>query len=190
MYLKGVFKKRPNCCYKDFILQYFKSCPLQSSPLYWRYTVPNISSIVGVLPGTHFLWWRAVLLSHIPEYPLVQKKTELFVGLIRRTPCERAQFSGCSSTTNAHSEMGQMAVCCQNLPLGALSSRSAPSVLVSALFKKISLFLAQVYICGNFHTKLHIAISSGSLIVTIKRKAIKSLSEPPFCTWSSITILL
>jgi len=34
-----------------------------------------------------------------------------------------------------------MAVCCQNLPLGALSSRSAPSVLVGELFKKFGLFL-------------------------------------------------
>jgi len=50
-------------------------------------------------------------------------------------------FSGCSSTTNAHSETGQMAVCCQNLTLGALSSRSALSVLVGALFKKFGLFL-------------------------------------------------
>jgi len=39
------------------ILQHFKHCPLQSSPnpLYWRYTVPSVSSIVGMLPGTHFL---------------------------------------------------------------------------------------------------------------------------------------
>jgi hypothetical protein len=43
--------------------------------------------------------------------------------------------------TNAHSETGQMAICCQNLPLGALSSRNAPSVLVGALFKKFGLFL-------------------------------------------------
>jgi hypothetical protein len=43
--------------------------------------------------------------------------------VIRRTTCARAQFSGCSSTTNTHSETGQMAVCCQNLMLGALSSR-------------------------------------------------------------------
>jgi hypothetical protein len=43
--------------------------------------------------------------------------------------------------TNAHSETGQMAVCCQNLPLCALSSRSAPFVLVGALFKKFGLFL-------------------------------------------------
>ena len=52
--MQGVFKKRPNFCYKDFILQHFKHCPLQSSPLYWRYTVPNVSSIVRMLPGTHF----------------------------------------------------------------------------------------------------------------------------------------
>jgi hypothetical protein len=43
--------------------------------------------------------------------------------------------------TNAHSETGQMAVCCQNLPLGGLSSRSAPSVLVGTLFNKFGLFL-------------------------------------------------
>jgi hypothetical protein len=34
-----------------------------------------------------------------------------------------------------------MAVCCQNLTLGALSSRSALSVVVGALFKKFRLFL-------------------------------------------------
>jgi hypothetical protein len=66
---------------------------------------------------------------------------KLFVGLIRRTACARAQFSGCSSTTNAKSDTGQMAVCCQNLPLGALSSRSAPSLLFGELFKKFGLFL-------------------------------------------------
>jgi hypothetical protein len=37
--------------------------------------------------------------------------------------------------------MGQMAVCCQNLTLGALSSYSMLSVLVGALFKKFGLFL-------------------------------------------------
>jgi hypothetical protein len=52
-----------------------------------------------------------------------------------------AQYNGCSTTTNAHSETGQMAVCCQSLTLGALSSRSALSVLVGALFKKFILFL-------------------------------------------------
>ena len=33
-----------------------------------------------------------------------------------------------------------MTICCQNLPLGALSSRSALSVLVGELFKKFGLF--------------------------------------------------
>ena len=60
---------------------------------------------------------------------------------IRRTACAHAQFTWCSSTTNAHSETGQMAVCCQNLTLGALSSRSALSVLFGTLFKKFGLFL-------------------------------------------------
>jgi hypothetical protein len=80
----------------------------------------------------------------------------LFVGLIRRTACTRAQFSGCSSTTNAHSETGRMAVCCQNLPLGALSSRSAPSVLVGELFKKFGLFLnTGVYTHTHTHTHMY-----------------------------------
>jgi len=48
-------QKKPNVCYKNFILQHFKHCPLQTSPLYRRHTVPNVSSIVGMLPGTHFL---------------------------------------------------------------------------------------------------------------------------------------
>jgi hypothetical protein len=37
------------------ILKHFKHFPLQSSPLYWRHTFPNVSSIVEMLPGTHFL---------------------------------------------------------------------------------------------------------------------------------------
>jgi hypothetical protein len=63
------------------------------------------------------------------------------MSLIRRTSYARAHFSGCSAKINAHSETRQMAVCCQNLTLGALSSRSALSVLVGALFEKFSLFL-------------------------------------------------
>jgi hypothetical protein len=43
---------------------------------------------------------------------------------------------------NAHSETGRMAVCFQNLTLGALSSRNALSVLVGALFKKFDIFLS------------------------------------------------
>jgi hypothetical protein len=37
--------------------------------------------------------------------------------------------------------MEHITVCCQNLTLGALSSRNALSVLVGALFKKFSVFL-------------------------------------------------
>jgi hypothetical protein len=44
-------------------------------------------------------------------------------------------------TTIANSEMGEMAVCCQNLTLGVLSSHSTLSVLVGALFRKFGLFL-------------------------------------------------
>jgi len=58
---------------------------------------------------------------------------------MRRTACARAQFGGCSSATNGHSETRQMAVCCQNLPLGALSSRSALPVPVAAPFKNYGL---------------------------------------------------
>ena len=48
-----------------------------------------------------------------------------------------------------HRETGQVAVCCQNLPLGALNSRSAPSVLVDELFKKFGRFLnVGVYQCA------------------------------------------
>ena len=47
----------------------------------------------------------------------------------------RAQSSGCSSTSNAHNETGQMAVCCQNLTLGALRSRGEFSMLVGAQLK-------------------------------------------------------
>jgi hypothetical protein len=64
--------------------------------------------------------------------------------VIRQTDCARAQLSGCSSKINAHSETGQMTVCCLNLTLGVLSSRSALSVLVGALFKKLGPFLNRV----------------------------------------------
>ena len=42
-----------------------------------------------------------------------------------------------------------MAVCCQNLPLGALSSRSAPSTLVGELFRKFGLFFEHAKIQEN-----------------------------------------
>jgi hypothetical protein len=71
-------------------------------------------------------------------------QTIVTLSLIQRTAFAHAQFSGCSLTTNAHSKTGQMAVCCQNLTLGALSSRSAFALLVGALFKKLGLFLIRV----------------------------------------------
>ena len=77
--------------------------------------------------------------THTHTHVALQGPFIVTLSLIQRTACARAQFSGCSSTTNAHSETGQMAVSCQNLTLGALSSRSA--VLVGALFKKFGLFL-------------------------------------------------
>jgi hypothetical protein len=46
------------------------------------------------------------------------------MSLIRQTACSCAWFSVCSSTINAHSETGKIAVCCQNLTLGAFGSRS------------------------------------------------------------------
>jgi hypothetical protein len=87
---------------------------------------------------------RTCVHTHIHTY------THTFFKLshchIRWTACARAQFSGCSSTTNAHSEMEQMAVCCQNLTLVALSSCSTLSVLVGTLFKKFVLFLNKPHI--------------------------------------------
>jgi len=48
-----------------------------------------------------------------------------------------------------------MAVCCQNLMLGALSSRSALSALVGALFKKFGLFLNTLRMCHHFLYSAH-----------------------------------
>jgi hypothetical protein len=42
-----------------------------------------------------------------------------------------------------------MAVCCQTLPLGVLSSRSAPSLLVGELFKKVRSFFEHAEIQEN-----------------------------------------
>jgi hypothetical protein len=52
--------------------------------------------------------------------------------------------------TNAQSETEQMEICCQNLTLDALSSHSALSVLVGALFKKFSLFISTLHIMSLF----------------------------------------
>jgi hypothetical protein len=93
--------------------------------------------VLRLLSAPSGRFWQQTAICPVSLWALV---IELFVGLVRRTACAHAQFTGCSSMTNAHSETGQMAVCCQNLPLDVLSSRSAPSVLVGALFKKFGLF--------------------------------------------------
>jgi len=56
--------------------------------------------------------------------------------------------------------MGQMAVCCQNLTLGALSSHSALSVLVGMLFKKFSLFLNTPHIAKIQETYLQLLLKN------------------------------
>jgi hypothetical protein len=75
-----------------------------------------------------------------------------------------AELSKC--TTNAHSETGQTAVCCQNLPLGALSSRSAPSMLM-ANYSKSSVF---------FWTCLVNVWLLASLILALNRRWVISTS--------------
>lgn len=42
-------------------LQGSKHYPLQNSSFYWQHTIPNVSSIVGMLPGTHFVSVRGSL---------------------------------------------------------------------------------------------------------------------------------
>jgi len=101
----------------------------QSSPYVW---LSNWNVSVNFLPSLQ------------QNFTYTGRSSSSFIAtlsLIRRTACARARFSGCSSKTNAHSETGQIAVCCQNLTLGALSSRSARSMLFGALFKRFSLFL-------------------------------------------------
>ena len=90
-----------------------------------------------------FAKFAAKFQIHIHTHTHTRCSSNSFIvtlSLIRRTACSRAQFSGCSSTTNAHSETRQMVVCCHNLTLGAPSSRSDFSVLIGSLFKKFCLF--------------------------------------------------
>jgi hypothetical protein len=90
---------------------------------------------------SRFLGWLVIKLHQL-------NWARAFIGLIQWTACAHAEFSRFCSTINAHSEMGQMAVCCQKLLLGALSSRSSPSMLVGKLFKNFGLFLNMP--CINF----------------------------------------
>ena len=128
---------------------YFKSCKkyaLLFTPLSFNLSLAHVD-VLCQQTAWHNTFSFVVPDGLVNKYTRrTQKKTEL-LSLILRTACARAQFSGCSSTTNAHSETGQMTICCQNLTLGALSSRSALSVLGGALFKKVrSLFEHASYI--------------------------------------------
>jgi hypothetical protein len=62
------------------------------------------------------------------------------LSLIRRTACACAQFRGCSSTTNTHSETGQTVVCCQNLTLCARPVAAELCAGWRAIWKIRSLF--------------------------------------------------
>jgi hypothetical protein len=54
--------------------------------------------------------------------------------------------------------MGQMAVCCQNLTLGVLSSCSVLSVLVGLLLKKFGLFITSLVMSLNLAKMNHSAL--------------------------------
>jgi len=94
------------------------------------------------------------------------------LSLIRRTACERVQFRGFSSTTNAHSETGEMAVCCQNLTIGALCNHSELSVLVGALFKKFGPFLNMPRITVIRNQSKHVYFFQVMLFILLGTKSL------------------
>ena len=94
-----------------------------------------------------FTKFAAKFHTHTHTHTMLFFKLFDTLSLIWRTACAHTQFSRCSSITNAHSEKGQMAVWCQNLTLGALSSRNMLSVLVGALLKSsVSFWTRLVYL--------------------------------------------
>jgi hypothetical protein len=126
-----VFKKRPNL---------LKSAPTYTESALGLLSAPSVC-VVKQLKCLCKTFTRFTANFHTHTYTLFSSSSIVALSLIRRTACARAQFSGCNSTTNAHSETGPTAVCCQNLTLGVLSSRSALSELVGALFKMFGLRL-------------------------------------------------
>jgi hypothetical protein len=108
--------------------------------------LPRFQQNVSPSPSLTHSLSLSLSLSHTHKHARARERcsSSFFIvtlSLIRWNVCARAQFNGCSSTTNVHSKTGQMSVCCQNLTLGALSSRRALSVLVGAPFKKFCPFL-------------------------------------------------
>ena len=70
-----------------------------------------------------------------------------------------------------HSAPGKIAVCCQNMPAGALINRSTLSMLVVALFKKFGLFLNTLHkyetelVIKNEATAIHFLITTERVFV-------------------------
>jgi hypothetical protein len=73
-------------------------------------------------------------------------------------------------------EKWQIAVCCHNLKLCALSSRSALCVLVGALFKKFGLFLNTPRI--PFNSTVYYATALDGILLFISNLTTKR--NPPF----------
>jgi hypothetical protein len=121
-----VFKKRPN---------FLNSSPTGTEDALRLLSAPSGRFLQQTVICPVSLWALVVEL-----HPRNWARAQAVRRIIRRTVCARAQFSGCSSTSNVLSDTGQMTICCQSLPLGALSSRSASSVLVGELFKKFRFF--------------------------------------------------
>jgi hypothetical protein len=72
-----------------------------------------------------------------------------------------------------------MVVCCQNLMLGALSSRSAHSALVGMLFKKFSLFLNTRFIEFSLTDVLN---SYSEFPVQLYKVSVHDLYSTKLCT--------
>jgi hypothetical protein len=161
-----VFKKRPNFCYKDFIVQYFKHFPLQSSPSTGDTPFPVFLTLLECFlertfcDGVQFSYRVFLNLRVFKRRPnFLNSAPTIIEGALRLLSAPSARFWQQTAICPislwalvvelhplnwAHAQAFrriQIAVNCQNLPLGALSSRSAPSVLVGALFKMFGLFL-------------------------------------------------
>jgi hypothetical protein len=50
-----LFSKKDRTFAIKTLFYILSTVPFKVVPLHWRYTLPNVSSIVGMLPGTHFL---------------------------------------------------------------------------------------------------------------------------------------
>jgi hypothetical protein len=127
-------------------------------------SVKQLKCLCKILPSLQQnftnAWTHARARTHTHTHTHTHCSLSSFIvtlSLSLQTACAHAQFSGCSSTTNAQSETGQMGVCCQNLTQCALSSHSTLSVLVGALFKSIASFWTRL-VC-QLQTHIHEILS-------------------------------